>query len=173
MFSLLANILILVNILLSDLFYFRFIYSCIFYSHIPSKSGMAFLRDSSVYCITNFTYPYPEKYIVGGICMLTSTVGFLGAALQIKSLWQYRNRQRRRPSPNPNIIFCLALSDLMACIGRYISYECNILYFLALLYILTKIIYACLELRIGCYCAMYTQNRSQSLVVQRSRLTSC
>ena len=134
---------------------------------------MAFLRDSSVYCITNFTYPYPEKYIVGGICMLTSTVGFLGAALQIKSLWQYRNRQRRRPSPNPNIIFYLALSDLMACIGRYISYECSILYFLALLYILTKIIYACLELRIGCYCAMYTQNRSQSLVVQRSRLTSC
>ena len=80
---------------------------------------MAFLRDRSVFCIPDAILSSEERYIIGSICMLTSSVGFLGAALQIKSLWQYRDRQRRRPSPNPNIIFYLAVSDLIACIGKY------------------------------------------------------
>ena len=82
---------------------------------------MAFLRDKSVYCIPGTTFKEHQKYIIGGICIATSSVGFLGAGLQLKSLWQYRDRQRRRPSVNPRIIFYLALSDLVACVGMYLN----------------------------------------------------
>jgi ocular albinism type 1 protein len=78
---------------------------------------MAFLRDRSVFCIPESILTYQERYIIGGICMFTASVGFTGAALQLRSLRQFRNRQRRRPSPNPDIIFYLALSDLIACAG--------------------------------------------------------
>ncbi|XP_028403869.1 G-protein coupled receptor 143-like isoform X2 [Dendronephthya gigantea] len=77
---------------------------------------MAFLRDRSIFCIPESILEYEERYIVGGICILTASVGFTGAALQLRSLWQLiRNRQRRQPSPNKDIIFYLALSDLIAC----------------------------------------------------------
>ena len=79
---------------------------------------MAFLRDRSVFCIPERLLTYDERYVIGGICMLTATLGFTGAALQLKSLRQFRNRQRRKPSPNPDIIFYLALSDLIACAGK-------------------------------------------------------
>jgi hypothetical protein len=49
--------------------------------------------------------------------MFTASVGFTGAALQLKSLRQFKNRQRRKPSANPDIVFYLALSDLIACTG--------------------------------------------------------
>ena len=79
---------------------------------------MAFLRDRSIFCIPESILGHEERYIVGGICILTATVGFTGAALQLRSLWQLiRNRQRRQPSPNKDIIFYLALSDLIACAG--------------------------------------------------------
>ena len=80
---------------------------------------MAFLRDRSVFCIPKAIVTREERYIIGGICMVTATVGFTGAALQLRSLKQYKNRQRRQPSPNPDIIFYLALSDLIACVGLY------------------------------------------------------
>ena len=78
---------------------------------------MAFLRDRSVFCIPESILTRTERYIIGGICMFTASVGFAGAALQLKSLRQFRNRQRRKPSANPDIIFYLALSDLIACTG--------------------------------------------------------
>ena len=78
---------------------------------------MAFLRDRSVFCIPQAILTYTERYIIGGICLATASTGFIGAALQLRSLRQFKNRQRRRPSPNPNIVFYLAFSDLIACAG--------------------------------------------------------
>lgn len=86
---------------------------------------MAFLRDRSVFCIPEAVLSYDERYIIGGICLFTAIIGFTGAALQLRSLKQFKDRQRRRPSPNPNIIFYLALSDLIACAGLYVhTYIC-------------------------------------------------
>ncbi|XP_028403716.1 G-protein coupled receptor 143-like [Dendronephthya gigantea] len=78
---------------------------------------MAFLRDRSIFCIPNTTLDHNERLTISGICIPTSIVGFTGAALQLKYLWQYRDRQRRRPSADPRIIFYLALSDLLTCLG--------------------------------------------------------
>ena len=79
---------------------------------------MAFLRDRSIFCIPESVLSFDERQIIGGICIFTASLGFTGAALQLRSLKQFRNRQRRQPSPNPNIIFYLALSDLIACAGK-------------------------------------------------------
>ncbi len=79
---------------------------------------MAFLRDRSVFCIPNITLDHDDRLAISLICISTSTVGFIGAVLQLRYLWQYRHRQRRRPSADPRIIFYLALSDLITCIGR-------------------------------------------------------
>ena len=79
---------------------------------------MAFLRDNSIFCIPNSTFSN-HRQDIGGICIATSIVGFLGAALQLKSIWQYRNMQRRWPSADLRIILYLALSDLFACLGTY------------------------------------------------------
>lgn len=94
---------------------------------------MAFLRDKSVFCIPNATLSMDERYVIGGICMGTSSIGFLGAALQLKSLWQYRDRQRRRPSANPRIIFYLAWSDLVACLGIFVLAMCLMFFELPIL----------------------------------------
>lgn len=79
---------------------------------------MAFLRDRSIFCIPNTTLDRDERQVIGGICIPTSVVGFTGAALQLKYLWQYRDRQRTRPSADPRIIFYLAFSDLLTCLGK-------------------------------------------------------
>ena len=79
---------------------------------------MAFLRDRSIGCIPNTTLSHNQRLVISGLCIPTSTVGFIGAALQLKNLWQYRNRQRRRPSADPRIIFYLALADLFTCLGK-------------------------------------------------------
>ena len=79
---------------------------------------MAFLRDRSIFCIPESLLSYDERRIIGGKCIFTASLGFTGAALQLRSLRQFRNRQRRQPSPNPDIIFYLALSDLIACAGK-------------------------------------------------------
>ena len=80
---------------------------------------MALVRDSSVFCIPNSTFP-KETNIVAGVCIATSIIGFIGASLQLISLWKYRNSRRRTPSPNHRIILYLALSDLFACLGEYL-----------------------------------------------------
>ena len=80
---------------------------------------MALVRDSSVFCIPNSTFP-KERNIVAGVCIATSIIGFIGASLQLISLWKYRNSRRRTPSPNHRIILYLALSDLFACLGKYL-----------------------------------------------------
>lgn len=79
---------------------------------------MAFLRDRSVFCIPNSTLNHDKRLAISIICISTSMVGFIGAALQLSNLWQYRNRQRRRLSADPRIIFYLALSDLITCLGK-------------------------------------------------------
>ena len=83
--------------------------------------SMAFLRDRSIFCIPEKLLSHDERQIIGGICIFTASLGFTGAALQLRSLRQFRNRQRRQPSPNPIIIFYLALSDLIACAGRFVA----------------------------------------------------
>ena len=84
---------------------------------------MAFLRGGSLFCILEaaLTY-YPERYILGGIYLVTTSAGIIGAALQLRSLRQFKNRQRRRPSPNRNIVFCSVFSDLIACAGLYFAF---------------------------------------------------
>ena len=85
--------------------------------------AMAFLRDCSLYCISNITFTEGQRHAIGGICMASSSIGFLGAALQLKSLWKYRNRRRRWPSAHPRIIFYLALCDLFASLGMYLCFK--------------------------------------------------
>lgn len=79
---------------------------------------MAFLRDRSVYCIPDSLLNQDQRLAISIICMSTSFLGFLGASLQLRCLWQYRNKQRRRLSADPRIIFYLALSDLIAVLGK-------------------------------------------------------
>ena len=83
---------------------------------------MALFRGGSLFCILEAALTFSERYIYGGIYLVTASAGIIGAALQLRSLRQFRNRQRRRPSPNLNIVFYLAVSDLIACAGLYLAF---------------------------------------------------
>lgn len=83
---------------------------------------MAFLRDRSIFCLPENQLPDEQRHIISGICIFTAILGFGGAAFQLCSMRQFRNRQRRWPFPNPDIIRCLAVSDLISCVGLFHRY---------------------------------------------------
>ena len=89
---------------------------------------MAFLRDKSIFCIPDTTLDHEQRLIISAICIPTSTMGFIGAALQLRYLWPYRSRQPRKQSADPRIIFYLAVSDLITCLGKPIIYSLYIRY---------------------------------------------
>ena len=109
---------------------------------------MAFLRDKSIFCIPNTTLNNNQRHIISAICIPTSTLGFIGAALQLRYLWQYRSRQPRKQSADPRIIFYLALSDLITCFGKTIFFSLYIVYVnVCMLDLLTaKILVLCMTL---------------------------
>ncbi|XP_046861157.1 G-protein coupled receptor 143-like [Xenia sp. Carnegie-2017] len=78
---------------------------------------MALLRDWSIRCIPGDVLNDDERKTLSAIYITTSTFGLAGAAVQLRHLWKYRNAVRRSPSAHHNIIFFLALSDLITCLG--------------------------------------------------------
>ena len=86
-------------------------------------STMAFLRSSSVYCITKDQIEEKNRIAFSAICLVTSTVSAFGACTQLRAWYEeIRNECSRRPIPllNHRILFHLALADLLACIGEFI-----------------------------------------------------
>ncbi|XP_035691253.1 G-protein coupled receptor 143-like [Branchiostoma floridae] len=80
---------------------------------------MASLHEESFYCIPETKLSLPERPAYCGVAIGAAVLGLGGAGWQVVR-WRGRlagAAQRRRPSPNPVIVFCLALSDFMACIG--------------------------------------------------------
>ncbi|XP_019642297.1 PREDICTED: G-protein coupled receptor 143-like [Branchiostoma belcheri] len=80
---------------------------------------MASLHEESFYCIPETKLTLPERPVYCGVAIAAAVLGLGGAGCQVVR-WRSRlsrAAQRRRPSPNPVIVFCLALSDFMACIG--------------------------------------------------------
>ncbi|CAH1261660.1 GPR143 [Branchiostoma lanceolatum] len=79
---------------------------------------MASLHEESFYCIPETKLTLSERPVYCGVAIAAAVLGLGGAGWQVVR-WRDRLRgaaQRRRPSPNPVIVFCLALSDFMACI---------------------------------------------------------
>ena len=85
-----------------------------------SKSNMAFLRGSSIYCIRKEEMDVPRRVVFSSVCITTATISSFGAIVQLLN-WYKRLRAkepRRIPSPTPHIVFSLALADLFACVGK-------------------------------------------------------
>lgn len=82
---------------------------------------MALLRDWSIRCIPGDVLNDDQRKILSAIYITASTFGFAGAAVQLRHLWRYRNAVRRSPSAHHNIIFFMALSDLITCLGKCLS----------------------------------------------------
>ena len=81
---------------------------------------MAFLRDRSVYCITQEQITEDHREIFSYVCLATATLSSFGACVQLRT-WHKSMKtaeSRRIPSPNPHVVFSLALADLFACVGK-------------------------------------------------------
>lgn len=82
------------------------------------EADMAYLRDRCIFCIPECVMNHNERLIISMLCIPSSILGFVGAALQLKYLWPYRNKQRRRFSADPRIVLYLAVSDMITCLGK-------------------------------------------------------
>ena len=69
-------------------------------------------------CTFSYHFGLFHNITISVILILTSLLGFGGAAVQLRHMWQFRNSVRRRLSANPKIIVWLAFSDLIACVGK-------------------------------------------------------
>ena len=69
-------------------------------------------------CTYNYHIGLSHNIIISVFFIFTSLFGLGGAAVQLRHMWQFRNSVRRRLSANPKIIFWLAISDLLACVGK-------------------------------------------------------
>lgn len=91
--------------------------------HSPLNSRtlvMAFLRGSSIYCITNSEIPTTDRLVFSSICISTATISSFGAIVQIVNWYKklQLSESRRILSPSPTVLFSLALADLFTCVGK-------------------------------------------------------
>ena len=81
---------------------------------------MAFLRGSSIYCITKSEISPSERLAFSSICISTATISSFGAIVQIVNWYKklQLSESRRIISPSPSVLFSLALADLFTCVGK-------------------------------------------------------
>ena len=81
---------------------------------------MAFLRYSSIYCITTKEISIPERSVFSSICISTATISSFGAIVQIVNWYKKLqfSESRRILGPSPGVLFSLALADLFTCVGK-------------------------------------------------------
>lgn len=80
---------------------------------------MAFLRYSSIYCITTKEISISERSVFSSICISTATISSFGAIVQIVNWYKKLqfSESRRILGPSPGVLFSLALADLFTCVG--------------------------------------------------------
>lgn len=87
---------------------------------------MGSLHDASFFCIPDTDLPekgpinYRRVYCVISLC--SGFLGMFGSCYQLfagkQRMAEWPRRRSRRPSTNPEIIFFLAASNLMSCLGK-------------------------------------------------------
>ncbi|XP_046861161.1 uncharacterized protein LOC124454395 isoform X2 [Xenia sp. Carnegie-2017] len=79
-------------------------------------------------CVPGDTLQEVHIKVLNAIYISTSVLGLTGAVVQLRYMWQYLNAIRRSPSAHPNIIFYMALSDLIACVGTIVLAVMSLVY---------------------------------------------
>ncbi|XP_046862373.1 uncharacterized protein LOC124455796 [Xenia sp. Carnegie-2017] len=79
-----------------------------------------YLVDWIARCTSSYDLGRFHTLIISVFFIVTSFLGFVFSAVQLRHMWPFRNSVRRRLSANWKIIVGLAISDLIACVARMV-----------------------------------------------------
>lgn len=82
---------------------------------------MASPHSESFYCIPATSLDVRERYWYAGVSLLSASLSLFGSAYLLQSSFRYLksrpSKAKRLLSASPHIVFFLALSDVIACVG--------------------------------------------------------